>query len=225
MGVASLTFNMRVWLNEKPGKHLGKEIKAPAGLMREWQKKCDLGNCLNNGVRPGRTCLAIVTEPSDMIALDVDTQDEGVEKFEEMLAEHGPFPDDTPWEWSGKRPGRHFFFSLSQSKAAGLLSGAGRQKLLYKGKMVGLDTRGEGGMIFVGPSRYEGVDGTARSFEWVQEIAPDRSNLRAMPSWLIEIINNSSAPPAAPRCMLTPNTDPFFCKNALPKAHCAFLLR
>ncbi|GAQ83538.1 hypothetical protein KFL_001520080 [Klebsormidium nitens] len=192
-GVAALTFNMKVSLNDK-----GEEKKAPAGLMPEWQKKCDLGNCLRQGVRPGRACLAIVTEPSDLIVLDVDTKDEGVETFEEVLAEHGPLPDDTPWEWSGTRPGMHFFFSLSQSKAAGLLSGANRTKLTYKGQKVGLDTRGEGGMVFVGPSSYKSLDGTVRSYEWVQEIAQDRSNLRAMPGWLIGILNDSSAPSAAP---------------------------
>ncbi|GAQ85682.1 hypothetical protein KFL_002480195 [Klebsormidium nitens] len=194
MGVASLTFNMKVWLNDK-----GEEKKAPAGLMREWQNKCDLGNCLREGVRPGRGCVAIVTEPSDIYALDVDTKDGGVEAFERMLEEHGPLPDDTPWEWSGNRPGRHFFFSLSQSKAAGLLSGAGRTRLTYKGVKVGLDMRGEGGMLFVGPSSYKGSDGAVRQYEWVQEIAPDRSNLRALPPWLIEIINASDVPQAAPR--------------------------
>lgn len=114
-----------------------------------------------------------------------------------MLAEHGDLPADTPWEWTGHRPGRHFLFSLSKSKEAGLLSGKGRTRLTYKDKKVGLDTRGEGGMIFVGRSRYMGLDRTVRQYEWVQEIAPDRSNLRALPGWLIENINASDAPTPA----------------------------
>ncbi|GAQ91319.1 hypothetical protein KFL_007640060 [Klebsormidium nitens] len=193
LGVASLTFNMKVWSNDK-----GEEKKGPLGLMRDWGNKCDLDNCLREGVRPGRSCLAIVTEASDIYALDVDTKDGGGEAFERMLAEHGPLPDDTPWEWTGNRPGRHFFFSLSQSKAAGLLSGAGRARLTYKGEKVGLDTRGEGGMLFVGPSSYKGLDGAVRRYEWVQEIAPDRANLRAIPLWLTAIINSSDAPASAP---------------------------
>jgi hypothetical protein len=64
---------------------------------------------------------------------------------------------------------------------------------------VVLDTRGEGGMLFVGPSSYKGLDGTVRQYEWVQENAPDRSHLRAMPLWLIAIINSSDAPASAPR--------------------------
>jgi hypothetical protein len=144
LGVASLTFIMKVFLNKE-----GEEKKTPVGLMKDWPSKCDLSNCLWNGVRPRRSCLAIVIGASDIYALDVDTEDSGIEAFEQMLAEHGPLPDDTPSEWSGKRPGRHFFFSLSQSKAAGLRSRAGRTCLTYKGKEAGLDTRGKGGTIFM----------------------------------------------------------------------------
>eukprot|EP00243_Klebsormidium_subtile_P013890 TRINITY_DN948_c0_g5_i1.p1 TRINITY_DN948_c0_g5~~TRINITY_DN948_c0_g5_i1.p1 ORF type:complete len:361 (+),score=41.42 TRINITY_DN948_c0_g5_i1:751-1833(+) len=36
---------------------------------------------------------------------------------------------------------------------------------------------------------YVGLDGTRRSYEWDHEILPNRSNLRAVPGWLISILN------------------------------------
>ncbi|GAQ90320.1 hypothetical protein KFL_006270020 [Klebsormidium nitens] len=196
LGVVSMTLQIRAYKNRK-----GVEKKKPIGLRRDWESKCDIGNCLQSWVQPRQNCLAMSTGASDMYVVDIDSKDGGCEAFDEMLAEHGALPADTPWEWTGHRPGKHFFFSLSQSKEAGLQGVRNKGGVWYKGKKVGIDTRGERGMLFVAPSSYKGLDGTVRQYEWVQEIAPDRSNLRALPGWLIQIFNASDAhPPAsAPR--------------------------
>jgi hypothetical protein len=54
-------------------------------------------------------------------------------------------------------------------------------------------------MMPTAPSSYVGLDGRRRSYVWDQEILPNRSNLRALPPWLIEIINASDTPVSAPR--------------------------
>jgi hypothetical protein len=152
-----MTLELDVYMNGQ-----GQEKKKPLGLRGDWASKCDLSTCLQRWVQPRRGCLAMVTAASDIYAIDIDSKDDGGKAFDEMIAEHGGLPVDTPWEWTGHRPGRHFLFSLSKSKEAGLRSGSSRNGLQYKGRKVGIDTRGEGGLLFVGPSSYRGLDGTLR---------------------------------------------------------------
>ncbi|GAQ93590.1 hypothetical protein KFL_016840010 [Klebsormidium nitens] len=83
-------------------------------------------------------------------------------------------------------------FSLSQSEQAGLRNCSNRARIPYKGKAVGIDVRGRGGMLYTAPSSYTGLDGRLRSYVWDHEILPDRSNLRAVPDWLISILNDSN---------------------------------
>ena len=112
-----------------------------------------------------------------------------------MLEEHGGFPEDTPRLTTGNG-GMHVLFSLSQSAEAGLRNCANREKIRYQGERVGIDTRGRGGMLYTAPSSYVGLDGRRRSYEWDQEILPDRSNLRAVPEWLISILHESDEAPS-----------------------------
>lgn len=174
VAIATMTLELRACMGQN-----GEGTKKPFELRGGWETRCNVGNRLESWVQPRQNWLAIATGASEICVVDVDAKAKGGEAFDEMLAEHGPLPADTPWEWTGHRPGKHLFFSLSQSKEAGLLSGRNRGGLLYKGKKVGIDTRGKGGMVFVGPSSYESLDGTVRSYEWVRQIAPDRSNLQA----------------------------------------------
>jgi hypothetical protein len=56
--------------------------------------------------------------------------------------------------------------------------------------------RERGGMLYTAPSSYVGLDGTLRRYMWDQEILPDRSNLRAVPDWLIYILNDGGEAPS-----------------------------
>jgi hypothetical protein len=186
LGVASFTLDIRTKMKE------GEEKKIPQ-FSSGW-KGCTLDNCLSDFVHPGQACLAVITgSQSDVLVLDVDVKDNGLEAFEKMLTAHGSLPKDTPRERTGNG-GLHLFFSLSESSAAGLLNCNNREKLSYGGSQVGIDVRGNGGICFIAPSKYLGGDGaTLRAYRWEQEIAVGRSNLRAMPNWLIDILNQSDA--------------------------------
>jgi hypothetical protein len=188
LGVVTVTHD----LQEKLQKN-GKVCKAPShwASPKSW-KEANLSNCLSEFAKPGRNSIAIVIEVSDNLiyALDVDMKDGGFEALEQMLEEHGGFLEDTPRLTTGNG-GLHILFSLSQSEQAGLRNCCNRARIRYKGQTVGIDVRGKGRMLYTAPSTYATLDGTLRRYEWDQEILPDRSNLRAVPEWLVSILNNS----------------------------------
>jgi hypothetical protein len=192
----------------------GQVRKVPCRCPKSWTR-ANLGNCLKEFVKPGRNTIAIVTEASDIYAVDVDVKDGGFEALERMLEEHGGFLEDTPRLTTGNG-GMHILFSLSQSAEANLRNCANREKIRYQGEKVGIDTRGRGGMLYTAPSSYVGLDGRRRSYEWDQEILRDRSNLRAAPEWLVTILNESGEAPSGggggyvlefPRTSTCPNAD------------------
>ncbi|GAQ88995.1 hypothetical protein KFL_004770030 [Klebsormidium nitens] len=164
------------------------EVKKSAKRLGAWSQ-ANYGNCLSEEfAKPGRNSIAIVTEASDIFAVDVDVKDGGFKALERMLEEHGGFVDDTPRVTTGNG-GLHILFSLSKSEKAGLRNSRNRARIWYKGERVGIDIRGRGGMLYTAPSRYQGLDGELRRYEWDHEIHPNRSNLRAIPDWLIAILN------------------------------------
>ncbi|GAQ91604.1 hypothetical protein KFL_008160040 [Klebsormidium nitens] len=172
LGVVTLTHD----LQEKRFPN-GEVRKVPGRWpSRKPWNEANLGNCLQES----RNTIAIVTEASDILAVDVDVKDGGFQAVERMLEEHGLFLEDTPRLTTGNG-GMHVLFSLSQSAEAGLRNCANRKRIRYKGEPVGIDVRGRGGMLYTAPSSYVGLDGTCRCYEWDQEILPDRSNLRAPP--------------------------------------------
>ncbi|GAQ84945.1 hypothetical protein KFL_002130220 [Klebsormidium nitens] len=187
LGVVTVTHD----LQEKLQKN-GKVCKAPShwASPKSW-KEANLSNCLSEFAKPGRNSIAIITEVSDIYALDVDVKDVGFKALEQILKEHGGFLEDTPRLTTGNG-GLHILFSLSQSEQAGLRNCCNRARICYKGQAVGIDVRGKGGMLYTAPSSYAALDGTLRRYEWDQEILPDRSNLRAVPEWLVSILNNDS---------------------------------
>lgn len=91
----------------------GKVFKAPCNWPspQSW-KAANISNCLSEFAKRGRNSIAIVTENSDIYALDIDVKDEGYEALDQMLEEHGGFRDDTPRVITGNG-GLHIFFSLS----------------------------------------------------------------------------------------------------------------
>jgi hypothetical protein len=176
-------------------------VKTPRGLPSRWGA-CRLDNCLEEYVKPRHNSLAMITgSASDVYAVDVDLKDDGAAAFQEMLEENGCLPSDTPTERTGSG-GMHLLFSLKASLDAGLISGGSRNKLKWRGrgdtgsegpKKVGIDARGDGGMLYCAPSSYDAADGTRLAYAWLEEIEPDRSNLRSMPQWLISFINGEGA--------------------------------
>jgi hypothetical protein len=166
--------------------------KKPRNFTTGWEK-CDLDNCLHKHVKRGRNTLAIRTgSESDCYVVDIELSGSGDIAFSEMVEEFDGLPEDTTCERTGSG-GLHLFFSLAASKQAGLISGGNRQGLMWQKNKVGIDTRGDGGLIFCDPSSYTGSGGKERRYEWIQEILDDRSNLRAIPEWLIAVINGEGA--------------------------------
>jgi hypothetical protein len=166
--------------------------KKPHNFTDGW-KDCRLDNCLQKHVKRGRNTLAIRTgSESDCYVVDIDVSGGGDIAFSEMVEQYDVLPDDTPHERTGNG-GVHLFFCLSASMQAGLISGGCRIGLTWNEEKVGIDTRGDGGLIFCDPSSYRALNGEERRYEWIEEILEDRSNLRAMPEWLIAVINGEGA--------------------------------
>jgi hypothetical protein len=161
---------------------VNKEGKKIPHIFTDGWKDCRLDNCLQKHVKRGRNTLALRTgSESDCYVVDIDMSGGGDIAFKEMVEEFDGLPDDTPCEQTGNG-GLHLFFSLAASMQAGLISGGNRQGLTWRKNKVGIDTRGDGGLIFCDPSSYRALDGEERRYEWIQEILEDRSNLRAMPN-------------------------------------------
>jgi hypothetical protein len=182
MQIATLTVDLSEESNH------GKPRKCLKGA-KGWNA-CNLQNCLQQFAKNGRNSLAMVTGASDVYALDVDAGDGGLEAFEKMTMKHGVLPSDTPRAMTGNG-GIHILFSLSASLEAGLKDGTNKTRIAYDGEIVGIDTRGEGGLLYIEPSAYKGCDGMLRTYCWDHKIEKDRSNLRAMPNWMIDILNTS----------------------------------
>ena len=136
--------------------------------------------------------LAIKTgEESDLIAVDGDRLKpkdaeagllDGVEVMNNKFQEHG---DDSLLYVPAKTgsDGRHWLFSLSKSKAAGLVKQTNNAKLIVGGQRTTIDIRGEGGCIFAAPSAYGN-----KSYTFLTDVPPSK-DLQAMPAWLIELVN------------------------------------
>jgi hypothetical protein len=197
LGIVTITHD----LQEKRFPN-GQVRKVPCrwGSLKPW-KEANLSNCLSEFAKSGRKSIAIVTEKSDIFALDVDVMDGGFEALERMLDEHDNFPVDTPRLTTGNG-GLHILFSLSPSEEAGLLNCSNRTRIRYTGEAVGIVIRGEGGLLYTAHSSYTGLDGTLRRYEWDHEILPDRSNLRAVPDWLISILNDGGEAPSGSGAVL-----------------------
>jgi hypothetical protein len=120
--------------------------------LKPW-KEANLSNCLFEFAKSGRNSIAIVTETSDIYALDVDVKDGGFKALERMVEEHGEFLENTPRLNTGNG-GLHILFSLSHSEQAGLLNCNNRARIRYKGEAVGIDVRGRGRMLYTAPSSY-----------------------------------------------------------------------
>lgn len=186
LGVVTITFDL------EEGRNKTGEVRKFAKGLGFW-KQANHDNCLSEKfARPGRNSIAIITEESNLFAVDVDVKDGGFEALQQMLEEHDNFPEDTPRLTTGNK-GMHVLFSLSKSEEAGLRNGSNRTRIRYKGEKVGIGIRGRGGMLYTAPSSYRGLDGELRRYEWDHEILPDRSNLRAIPDWLIAILNEDQS--------------------------------
>lgn len=146
----------------------------------------------NERVSEGHNGLAALTgSRSDLYVLDIDVKDDGMDAFRYLEGRFERVPESVPRVRTGNG-GLHLYFSLSASRAAGLRDTKCRSRIRYEGDPMGIDTRGENGIVIAPPSCYEGL-----RYEWLRRIDEGRSNLGAAPGWLIDIIN-SDADGAAP---------------------------
>ena len=70
LGVATVTFDLEEKLNDEGA------VRKAANRLGSWSR-ANLGNCLREFAKPGRNSIAIVTEASDIYAVDVDVKDGG----------------------------------------------------------------------------------------------------------------------------------------------------
>lgn len=143
--------------------------------------------------------LCIVTGVSDVVVIDADGVKpkevghvaDGLQEFQELAERHG-LPEGTPVQVSGSG-GRHYFFSLTKSIAAGLARSCNRAKVKIDGRPTSLDVRAEGGNVFCSPTSYVAGDAT-RSYTWERPLC-HAQELPALPDWVIGILNDDSSPP------------------------------
>lgn len=157
-------------------------------FARSWKTSCP--QTWEAYFRQEQNGLAVLTgRPSDLYVIDVDVNDDGMDAWAYLEGTRfEPVPPDTPRTRTGSG-GMHLFFSLSQSVASGLLDPSCKTRIRYDGEAMGIDVRGEGGIVLVPPTRYEG-----REYVWLQRILPTRDNLRALPGWLVGLLNENARP-------------------------------
>jgi putative DNA primase/helicase len=136
--------------------------------------------------------IALITgEPSDLIVIDCDVLKEsdkssgvgdGLAAFQALVREHG-LPDHTP-EQRTPSGGAHYFFSLSKSMERGLNLTTNSAKIMINGAPVSIDTRADGGCIFVDPSCIG-----KKKYKFINPLVA-REKLPAMPDWCIKLLNN-----------------------------------
>ncbi|KAF9426826.1 hypothetical protein BGZ76_002584 [Entomortierella beljakovae] len=154
--------------------------RATIGTYRDYFETEDTGIALLTG------------EPSDLIVIDCDVLKEndrsngvgdGIAAFQTLVCEYG-LPDNTP-EQCTPSGGVHYFFSLSKSMENGLTLIKNSTKIKINDTPMSIDTRADGGCIFVAPSRVG-----KKKYKFVKRLAA-REELQAMPDWCIELLNNS----------------------------------
>lgn len=144
------------------------------------------------------SAMYIVTgEASDLIVVDIDTKDGGLEAWRELCDINEDVFPNAPIARSGTG-GLHYYFGLSKSIAKGLAKASNRVSLEYNGSKVGIDIRGVGGMILTPPSKYIDLrTHDALTYEWLQPLVAS-VDLAPMPHWLIEILNGQPKPDPIP---------------------------
>lgn len=166
----------------------GKKIIRPLvpwSNFRTIESNMSSGNIWSN--KP--SAMYIITgEASDLIVVDIDTKNGGLEAWRELCDTNNDVFPNVPVARSGTG-GLHYYFGLSKTVAKGLVNHSNRVSMDYNGSKVGIDIRGVGGIILTPPSKY--VDMRTHdmlTYDWLQPLVPS-GDLPPMPDWLIEILN------------------------------------
>ena len=151
-------------------------------------------------MRDRHNSLAINTTTCDLLGLDIDVQDFGLESWEALQRAHGN--EDAPTVRTGSG-GLHLYYSHSKSIAAGLCESTPTHfvKLYLEqedGAMskLGIDMRGKGRsscLIAPGSSYLDGT-GERVGYELInRSTLPPVTDLPPLPSWLIDILNRRAS--------------------------------
>lgn len=149
-------------------QHLQHRVPSAEDVRRWWQRWPDA----NIGVLTGQV--------SGLAVLDVDPRNGGDATLAELERRYGPLPV-TP-EVSTGGGGRHLWFRLP---ADGLATGP---------LALGLDLKGEGGMVVVPPS----VHASGVAYRWVGGRSPEEVAPAEPPRWLVDLAHGEQ-PAVRPR--------------------------
>lgn len=115
--------------------------------------------------------VGIATGHGGLWVLDVDTRHGGLESLDELLSQHGKFPDTAECMTGGG--GRHYFFRSDTAPA----NSAGKIG-------PGLDVRGVGGYVVAAPS----VHASGAAYAWEASSDPGEGVAPALaPAWLVAL--------------------------------------
>ncbi|GJE62063.1 phage/plasmid primase, P4 family [Methylobacterium trifolii] len=108
---------------------------------------------------------------NEIVALDVDARNGGLDTIKALEADHGPFPQ-TPTQQTGGG-GLHMLFRV---RGVTLKNRAGF--------LPGLDLKSERGQIVVEPS----VNGDGNPYRWLDGLAPGDVEIAEIPGWLLAVL-------------------------------------
>ena len=150
-----------------PGKHPlipngSKGAVINEATVKSWWSKTPLANV---GIATGNK--------SGLIVLDVDSGHGGEESFQDLLYDHGGFPDTVEVLTGGG--GFHYYFKYP---------GNGYLVKNKAGLFPGIDVRGDGGYVVAPPSNH--ISGGDYLFE--ASSSPEDKTLSPVPSWLLDIV-------------------------------------
>ncbi|GAQ92639.1 hypothetical protein KFL_010800030 [Klebsormidium nitens] len=142
------------------------------------------------GEVPGANGIAILTEASGIMGIDIDVtgdneKNPGTELWDRMVALHGE--PDTLKAKSGSG-GFHYYF---KADSPGLKCTQNFSTMKVDGKKFAMDGRGIGGLMYAQPSSYIDGQGNLKTYMWLNG-PPSYDACKLMPPWLIELVNNSS---------------------------------
>ncbi len=127
---------------------------------------------------------------SNLFLLDVDPRNGGAESFEQILAQHGKFPDTVQHLSGGGGLGLWFQYPGWPIK---------NHKLA-----PGIDLRGEGG-YFVAP---HSLHASGRYYEFDSAAHPDMTRIAPAPDWLLETLYAKNHAPTADPSTFAPLAQP-----------------
>lgn len=135
--------------------------------------------------------IAIITgQVSGVFVVDIDEGPgkEGGETWDALVEKYATADDDLPHTWEAKTGGggRHIFFRMP----AGVIIKTGANVL-----GLGVDVRGDGGLVIAPPSRHQ----SGILYAWRQSCGPHEIEIHDAPQWLIDLVTNKAHQAAVKR--------------------------